>query len=98
MTKLEACLVALLGLACGLSAFGISEINRVSNSVAELAVEVDTVEQLVVLPSEEYMHLRTSMRRALDDLNARLVTLENDVDVLSKSRPVISLEGLDAHS
>jgi hypothetical protein len=98
MTKFEACLILLLGIACGLSAFGLSEINRISNSVAELAVEVSTVEQLTVMPSEEYLHLRTSTRHALDDLNARLVTLENDADVLSKSRPVISIEGIDAPS
>jgi hypothetical protein len=98
MTRFEACLILLLGIACGLSAFGLSEINRVSNTVAELAVEVSTVEQLTVMPSEEYLHLRTSTRHALDDLNARLVTLENDAEVLLKGRPIISIEGLDAHS
>jgi hypothetical protein len=92
MSKFEAGLILFLGIACGLSAFGLSEINRISNNVAELTVALSTVEQLAVLPSEEYLQLRGSTRSALDDLNGRLVTLENSVEVSAESRPLIALE------
>lgn len=74
MTKLE---MVLLFLTCGLSALGLSEVNRLNDRVAEMTMDIATVEQLIVTPSDEYMYLRAAMQSALDDLNSRLVKVEN---------------------